>query len=104
MLDKKYKICLLTPLGNRGGTLYINIGEGAANGCLEVMNHKNPILDLMLSDGSISFSGEIESLVSKTEYTAAGTICERKILINLKTSSGIYSVSGEEISIDEEIL
>lgn len=104
MLDKTYKICLSAPLGKRVGTLYINIDEGSTNGCLEVMNHKNPISDLRLLDGSISFSGEIESLVSKTEYTAAGTVCGRKILLNLKTSSGVYAVSGEEISIDEEIL
>lgn len=101
MIHKKYRICLSAPLGNREGTLHISIGEGTADGCLEVMNHKNPLLDLTVSDGSISFSGEIESLVGKTEYTAAGTICGRKILLNLKTSPDVYTVSGEEISIDE---
>lgn len=101
MIHKKYKICLSAPLGNRGGTLYINMDEGRTNGCLEMMNHKNPLLDLTVSDGSISFSGEIESLVGKTEYTAVGTICGRKILLNLKTWSDVYTVSGEEISIHE---
>ena len=104
MIDKKYSICLSAPLGNRDGTLCINIGEETANGSLQIMNHINPISDLVLSDGNISFSGEIESLVSKTEYTAAGTICGRRILLNLKTSFGVYSVFGEEVSIDEQNL
>ena len=104
MFDKKYRVSLSTPLGNRDGTLAINIGEEAASGSLEVMNHKNTLSGLMLSEGTVSFSGAIESLVGKTEYTAAGTICGRMILLNLKTAYGIYSVSGEEILIDEENL
>lgn len=104
MLNRKYRICLSAQLGNRNGTLYIDTDNEAENSYFEVMNHKNPIADLVLSDGSISFCGAIESLVGKTKYTASGTICGKMILLNLKTASGIYSVSGEEISIDEENL
>lgn len=104
MLNRKYRICLSAQLGNRDGTLYIDADSETENGYFEVMNHKNPIADLVVSDGSISFEGVIESLVGKTKYTAAGTVCGKMILLNLKTVSDIYSVSGEEISSDEENL
>lgn len=102
MRDIKFNICLCSPIGNRKGTLYISPDFGAANSFFEVMGHKNPISDLVLSEGNISFFGELESLIGKTKYAATGTLCGNKILMNLKSESDTYSVFGEEVPIDEE--
>ena len=102
MRNIKFKICLCSSIGNRKGILYISPDLGATNGFFEVMEHKNPIYDLVLSEGNISFLGELESLVGKTKYAATGTLCGNKILLNLKSASDIYSVFGEAVPIDEQ--
>lgn len=43
MNEKKYRVCLSVPLGERMGTLTIQASNGKVNGWLEVMKHRNAI-------------------------------------------------------------
>ncbi len=105
MNEKKYRICLSVPLGERLGTMVIQESYGRLNGWLEVMDHKNMLSGRFSADGHIEFSGTLRTLISTVHYTATGVISGRSILLDLKTSSGAYyPVFGEEINIDEEIL
>ncbi len=53
----------------------------------------------------MALTGAIQTLMSTVPYTAAGTVSGRRILLNLKTASGIYyRICGEELSPDDEIL
>lgn len=105
MNEKKYRVCLSVPLGERMGTLTIQASNGNVNGWLEVMKHRNAISGKISSDGHIELSGELRTLISTVHYTASGIISGRRILLDMKTSSGAYyPVFGEEYNIDEEIL
>lgn len=97
MSKKMYQICLSVPLGTREGKLYLNETDGKAEGWLQVMNHQNPLSGTISEEGNAVFCGKIETLVDTVPYTATGSLCGKKIFLNLETKSGIYSISGEEI-------
>ena len=102
---KRYRVCLTVPLGQRDGIMLIHESDGRVNGWLEVMNRKNEFFGKLSSNGELTISGAIRSLIGTTHYTATGTISGRKILLNLKTASGAYyPVFGEEFSIDDKVL
>lgn len=104
MSEKMYKICLSVPLGARDGKLYLRETNGKADGWLEVMNHRNPLNGTVSEDGNVVLYGEIGTLVDTVFYMATGRLSEKTIQLNLKTVSGIYSISGEEVLQYEEVL
>ena len=105
MSEKRYRICLFAPLGDRKGTIVLRVTQGRVEGWLDVMNEKNGLSGVLSEDGQLTISGVIRTLVSTMHYTATGMISGRRILLNLKTDSGAYyPVSGEEIYIDDKVL
>lgn len=105
MKEKKYRVCLSVPLGERMGTLTLQASNDRVSGWLEVMDHRNALSGKLSSDGHIELSGTLRTLISTVHYTAGGIISGRRILLNMKTSSGTYyPVFGEEYNINEEIL
>ncbi len=105
MNEKKYRVCLSVPLGERLGTMSVQESNGRVTGWLEVMDHRNALSGKLTSDGHIELTGTLRTLISTVHYTASGIISGRRILLDMKTSSGAYyPVFGEEYNIDEEIL
>ena len=43
MVEKKYRICLIVPLGNRIGEMVLREDKGQVEGSLELMNEKKHI-------------------------------------------------------------
>lgn len=105
MGERKYRICLSAPLGERSGTMTLCESGGRIDGWLEVMKQKNRLSGTLSDGGRVELSGRLRTLVSTVPYTATGTVSGSRILLNLKTASGAYyPVSGEELKADEEIL
>ena len=105
MREKKYRVCLSVPLGERSGILTLRGADGKLDGWLEVMQRKNPCAGTITPGGQLALSGRLQTLISSVPYTATGIISGRRILLNLKTSTGTYyPVSGEELEADDEIL
>lgn len=105
MSEKNYRICLNVPLGARNGTMVFHETGGKVDGWLYIMNEKNRFSGVFSEEGQLILTGAIRTLISTIHYTATGTICGRKILLNLKMDSGIqYPLFGEELNIDDKIL
>ena len=105
MDEKRYHIRLSAPLGQRDGTMVLRETDGRVDGWLDVMGRKNALHGRLSADGQLTLSGAFQTLVSTVDYTAAGTVCGRKILLNLKTAAGAYyPVSGEEFHTDDKVL
>ena len=105
MKYKEHRICLISQLGKRSGTLCLLETDEGVNGWLDVMNHRNPLSGHLSGDGHITLSGSLRTLVSTMRYTAEGTLRERSIHLHLKTESGMYyPVSGEELTPDDKTL
>lgn len=105
MKEKRYRICLSVPIGQRSGTMLLRESGSNLDGWIEVMEHQNPFYGSLSADGGMNLSGVIQTLVSIIRYTAAGTVNGKQIFLNLTTQSGDrYSVSGEEFAVNDEIL
>ena len=105
MTERKYKICLSVPIGQREGSMYICESDGRLNGWLEVMGKQNDISGFMHADGSIEISGTIQTLISRIAYAAKGTIIEDAISLKLIATCGeAYHVFGKEIKQNDKIL
>lgn len=105
MSEKRYRICLSVPLGNRSGTMVIRRTGSVLDGWIEVMNRKNGFSGTVSDDGQLIISGMLQTLLTAVPYTAIGTVGGRRLLLNLKTESGeYYPISGEELNANDEIL
>ena len=105
MKEKRYRICLSVPIGQRSGTMLLRESGDKVDGWIEVMEHRNPFSGSLCENGWMNLSGSIRTLVSSIRYTAEGTVNGKQILLNLTTQSGdSYSVSGEEFAGNDEIL
>lgn len=102
MNERKYKICLSVPIGQREGSMYICESGGRLDGWLEVLGKQNHIAGFMYADGSIEISGTIQTLVSQISYVAKGTIMDDAVSLNLIATSGAnYRVFGKELKQNE---
>lgn len=105
MSETTYRICMSVPLGKRNGTMLLRRTGESIDGWLDVLEQRNTLSGFISSDGQVSLSGVLQTLLSTVPYTAAGTISGRKILLNLKTESGAYyPISGEELEPNDEVL
>lgn len=84
MSEKKYRVSLSAPLGERTGTMVIKETDGRIEVTLEMMNRSNALFGTLSGDGRIVLSGSIKTLISTVQYTAEGTVSGRRILLNLK--------------------
>ena len=105
MRTKGYRVCLFVPLGRRNGIMVLYEADGKVHGWWEVMAQRNTLSGTLSADGCLTLSGVLRTLVSTVPYTAEGTMDGSRLFLTLKTASGAYyAVSGEEFSIDDEVL
>ena len=64
MLERKYRILMQTPIGDRAGTLEVQIEQNKIHGYLDMLNHSEPFV------GSIDEEGCNDRLL-------LGTFCRR---------------------------
>lgn len=102
MSDKKYRICLSVPLGERNGTLFIHESDGWINGYMDILGEKNEVTGTLNSGGQLELCGALKTLMNTVPFSAVGTINGSRILLNLKTEYDVfYPISGEELITDE---
>ena len=105
MVEKKYRICLIVPLGNRKGEMVLREDSGLVEGWLDLMNEKNTFSGELSADGQLIFSGTLRTLVNTLHYMATGIISGRNIILNIKTDTGAcYPLTGEEYLTDEQTI
>lgn len=64
MFRRKYHIQMQTPLGNRAGTLEVQIEENKIRGHLDVLKHLEPFEGNIDKNGYCSISGTLVTLMS----------------------------------------
>ena len=102
MLERKYRICITVPLGERVGTMMIKEKDDCIDGWIDIMNERNTISGIVSSDGQVVFSGTLKTLMNNFNFTASGYVKDKAITLTLKTDFGIYySLTGEEYQFDE---
>lgn len=100
---QKFIITLHVPLGNRKGILTIENKNGIINGNLDIFGITHPFTGNCSKDGNIKLSGKITSAVCTFSYTAKGKITKDGINLAAVGERYKFTITGEEISKEEEI-
>ncbi|MGM9618881.1 MAG: hypothetical protein ACI3W8_03435 [Oscillospiraceae bacterium] len=94
MLRRKYHIQMRTPLGERAGTLEVQIEKDRVRGYLDVLKHLEPFEGNIDESGHCSISGTLVTLMSTIPYTAAGQITADSLHLTLKGGRNRFCVTG----------
>ncbi len=94
MLRRKYRIQMQTPLGNRSGTLEVQIEKDKIKGHLDVLKHLEPFEGSIDENGRCSISGILVTLMSSIPYTAAGQITPDSLHLSLKGGRNLFPITG----------
>lgn len=90
-----YDIRMETPLGRRRGNLELMVEENLLGGNLTMFTRTVPIRDGQITQGHISFSGDMRNPMKNMPYRAEGTIHGSSVTLQITTEQGTYPVSGE---------
>lgn len=89
-----YKVTMNTPLGNRSGTLGINIAGNKLDGFLQILKSSNPIVGVIDNSGLCNFSGHIDTAAKTLRFTARGVISEQTVELTLLSEDCQYLITG----------
>lgn len=94
MLKRKYHIHMRTPLGDRAGTLEVQIEKGRVRGYLEVLKHLEPFEGSIDESGQCRISGTLVTLMRTIPYTATGRITAEALQLSLQGGRDRFPVTG----------
>ncbi|MGN1191391.1 MAG: hypothetical protein ACI4S0_01860 [Dorea sp.] len=97
MLKRKYNILMETPIGDRPGTMEVQIEYGQVNGCLNVLEHSETFEGEIDEQGNCCISGKIITLLNTIPYTATGRIETDTLELALKGKKNIFNITGTRI-------
>lgn len=89
-----YTVTMVTPAGLRHGNLELNINQQDISGCLDILNHKNPLSGKILEHGQCELKGILISLMRRSNYTAVGKFDSHSIQLTLKGQKNSYPLYG----------
>lgn len=90
-----YSITAQVPLGIRKGSISVTLKDNHISGIINLLNKCSSFTDGEYENGQISFSGILNTLISKFHYNAKGTITEQYIKFNIESDFGNINISGE---------
>ncbi|MGN0799910.1 MAG: hypothetical protein ACI4NU_05700 [Christensenellales bacterium] len=94
MCKRKYQIQMRTPLGNRTGTLEVQIEKNIIKGHLDVLKHLEPFEGNIDENGHCSINGRLVTLMSAIPYTATGQITPDSLHLSLKGGRNLFPITG----------
>lgn len=94
MLKRKYHILMHTPIGDRAGTLEIQIDRDKVNGYLNVLKHAEPFEGWIDENGYCHIKGKLITLMNTIPYTATGQILPESLTLSLNGGRSIYNMTG----------
>ena len=89
-----YYITLGTGMGIKRGTMAVDIANGKIEGYLTLMRHENYFTGDISRDGSITFKGEIQSLLSSVGYRAVGKLSAESVTARITTDKSVLYLNG----------
>ena len=89
-----YVLEMETPLGKRRGILNLILLGDSISGELTLFTRTTPILEGHHIGDSLTFQGEMRTLVGALPYQASGTLGEDTLEMEISTARGHYAVRG----------
>ena len=90
----QYAIKMSAPTGPRYGSLELSVSGDAAAGFLTMFSKRLPISEGSCRDGSLRFSGYMQTLRYLLPYTAEGTVNGQRVQVVFSTDKGRFPAEG----------
>ncbi len=94
MLERKYRILMQTPIGDRAGTLEVQIEQNKIHGYLDMLNHSEPFVGSIDEEGCCCIRGRLITLMNTIPYTASGHITPDSLHLLLKGGRHLFPITG----------
>lgn len=91
---RSYAITMHTPMGDKSGTLALDIAGAVISGTLEIFGKRHGVTGEALGDGSCLLRGNFTTLMSTFTYRGSGHIREDALELTLLSGSRTYRVTG----------
>ena len=89
-----YDLEMHTPLGIRRGNLELEVKWQLLTGSLTMFTRTIPIRGGTCSGSSVSFTGDMKTMMKLLPYQASGTISPGGIALTIETQQGTYTAAG----------
>ncbi|MGL4107613.1 hypothetical protein [Clostridium sp. LP20] len=96
-MDGKYSIVLNTPMGNERGIILFRTKDNELSGVISAKGGNNPFYGGRISGNKFQFSGEMNILMMRIQYTATGRVEGGKLTGIVRTRYGDFAVNGNRI-------
>lgn len=97
----QYAIKMSAPIGPRHGKLELTVLGETAGGFLTLFSKRLPITGGSCRGDTLTFSGEMETLLYPLPYTAEGTVSEQAVRMVFHTAKGRFPAEGTAVTADE---
>lgn len=94
MNGQVYEIVMLTPMGDKPGTLTLDALSGNVTGNLTILGKSNPLRGIIQANGQCNLAGSFSTLLKNYHYVADGTITGEMVTLNIVTTRATYPLQG----------
>lgn len=94
MNGQVYEIVMLTPMGDKPGTLTLDALSGSVTGSLTILGKSNPLCGTIQVNGRCNLAGSFSTLLKNYHYVADGTITGEMVRLEIATTRATYPLQG----------
>lgn len=94
MLTRKYQVCMHTTIGQRYGTMDVQIEGHAIRGLLNLLQHSEAFFGKIDEVGNCIFSGRMITPMQIIPYTAKGKLTENSLALSLTSGKNAFEMTG----------
>ena len=89
-----YEVVMLTPMGDKPGTLKVDALSGKVTGTLTILGKSNPLSGTIQASGRCNLTGSFSTLLMNYRYVADGIITGDMVTLEIVTTRASYSLRG----------
>ncbi|MGN1133889.1 MAG: hypothetical protein ACI4RN_05465 [Oscillospiraceae bacterium] len=90
-----YNIIMAAPIGDKKGTLKVEIIDNKLEGSLVIMKNENYFYGSIKSNGSCEVMGDIKTLTGTVEYQGEGYLDMQTVTLVLNAGSNSLIITGK---------
>lgn len=94
MLEKEYDILLRTPVGDKGGRMFLSAIHGQLEGRLEVLEHSTSFSGEIDESGYCRISGQLITALSTVPFLATGYIRAQQLELMFQHRQQPFTIVG----------
>ncbi|MGN0986090.1 MAG: hypothetical protein ACI4OU_06295 [Candidatus Enterenecus sp.] len=94
MFKRTYRVLMRTPIGDRWGTMEVQIERNRATGRLNILKRTEPFDGSVDENGDCRLTGRLVTLTQTIPYTATGRILPDSLQLRLEGGRHMFPMMG----------